>query len=123
MRRGLMGRIGVRVAGPAMVLMVLALGAITFTQYLEVRARSEATLESYAVVLSRLVLGGLRDFMQDNDREAIGRVIKYGGDKPRLYFNYQTKLNDVWASAELQEKYGYQAVFPERRKEGLIIRL
>ena len=57
------------------------------------------------------------------DREAIGRVIKYGGDKPRLYFNYLTKLNDVWASAELQEKYGYQAVFPEPGKEGLIIRL
>jgi len=57
------------------------------------------------------------------DREAIGRVIKYGGDKPRLYFNYKTKLNDVWASAELQEKYGYQAVFPEPGKDGLIVRL
>lgn len=57
------------------------------------------------------------------DREAIGRVIKYGGDKPRLYFNYMTKLNDVWASAELQQKYGYQAVFPEQGKEGLIVRL
>jgi beta-lactamase superfamily II metal-dependent hydrolase len=57
------------------------------------------------------------------DREAIGRIIKYGGDKPRLYFNYMTKLNDVWASAELQEKYDYQAVFPEPGKEGLIIRL
>ena len=57
------------------------------------------------------------------DREAIGRVIKYGGDKPRLYFNYKTKLNDVWASAGLQDKYGYQAVFPEQGKDGLIVRL
>ena len=30
------------------------------------------------------------------DREAIGRVIHYGGEQPRLWFNYRTDLNDVW---------------------------
>ncbi len=46
------------------------------------------------------------------DREAVARVIKYGGADPCLCFNYRTKLNDVWARKDLQEKYGYTALYP-----------
>src|SRR5262249_9922515 len=41
------------------------------------------------------------------DRQAIGRIIKYGGPGASLYFNYKTKYNQIWAQPNLQEKYGY----------------
>jgi beta-lactamase superfamily II metal-dependent hydrolase len=47
------------------------------------------------------------------DREAIGRIIKYGGDRPVLQFNYRTRYNDVWARPDLQERYGYAANYRE----------
>ena len=57
------------------------------------------------------------------DREAIGRIIKYGGERPRLYFNFKTKLNDVWADRALQEKYGFESVYPDPGQEGLVVRV
>ena len=46
------------------------------------------------------------------DREAVARVIKYGGANPQLYFNFRTEFNEVWAREDLQEKYGYSTVYP-----------
>ena len=57
------------------------------------------------------------------DREAIGRIIKYGGTRPRLYFNFKTKVNEVWAERNLQEKYGYESVYPEPGQEGLVVQV
>lgn len=57
------------------------------------------------------------------DRQAIARVIRHGGKKPRLYFNFTTKLNNVWARPDLQDKYGYTAVYPSQGKEGITVRL
>ena len=53
------------------------------------------------------------------DREAIARVIKYGGSERTLYFNYRSEFNDVWARKDLQAKYGYAAVYPKPEQEGL----
>ena len=53
------------------------------------------------------------------DREAIARVIRYGGKKPALYFNYRTGFNDVWEREDLREKYDYTAHFPDEGKVGL----
>ena len=39
------------------------------------------------------------------DREAVARIIKYGGARPSLYFNYRSKYNDVWVRPDLQEQY------------------
>ena len=47
------------------------------------------------------------------DREAVARIIKYGGDRPSLYFNYRSKYNDVWARPDLQEQYKYLTYYPE----------
>jgi beta-lactamase superfamily II metal-dependent hydrolase len=57
------------------------------------------------------------------DRQAIARCIKYGGENPQILFNFKTKINDVWAKPELQEKYNYTAVFPEKGEAGLVIAL
>ena len=45
------------------------------------------------------------------DREAIARIIKYGGKHPVLHFNYRTRYNDVWARPDLQERYGYTTTY------------
>jgi hypothetical protein len=63
------------------------------------------------------------DYFKHPDREAVGRIIKYGGDRPTLHFNFLTGLNEVWGQPPLQEQYGYQAVYPETGKEGLLVRL
>lgn len=57
------------------------------------------------------------------DREAIGRAIHYGGERPALYFNYESRLNSVWKEAALQQKYGYEAIFPPEGTQGLTVRL
>jgi beta-lactamase superfamily II metal-dependent hydrolase len=60
------------------------------------------------------------------DREAIARVIKHGRYKdrqPTLYFNYRTKLNDVWERADLQEQHQYTAHYPKDGEPGQVVRL
>ena len=63
------------------------------------------------------------DHFNHPDREAVGRIIKYGGDHPTLYFNFRTRLNDVWEQTPLQETYGYQAIYPATGEAGLLVRL
>jgi len=63
------------------------------------------------------------DHFNHPDREAVGRIIHYGGDHPTLHFNFRTALNDVWEQKPLQEKYGYAAFYPEAGQAGLLVRL
>jgi hypothetical protein len=63
------------------------------------------------------------DHFAHPDREAIARIVKSGGRRPSLYFNYKSKFNDVWARPDLQEKYGYAAFYPEGETGGLQIAL
>jgi len=53
------------------------------------------------------------DHFSHPDREAVARIIKYGGNRPSLYFNYRSKTNEVWAQPDLQEKYRYLTCYPE----------
>jgi beta-lactamase superfamily II metal-dependent hydrolase len=56
------------------------------------------------------------------DSEAIGRVIQFGGDRPRLLFNYESAYSGIWKPAALQSKLNYEAVYPQdARKPGLIV--
>jgi hypothetical protein len=57
------------------------------------------------------------------DREAIGRIIKYGGARPTLFFNYRTRYNDVWEKPELQERYGYSAVYRRDEEPSSVVSL
>ena len=57
------------------------------------------------------------------DREAVGRIIKYGGDRPTLLFNYRSKYNEVWERPDLQEKYRYLARYPEAGRAGAVVSL
>ncbi|MEO8070556.1 MAG: hypothetical protein ABI652_04080, partial [Acidobacteriota bacterium] len=39
------------------------------------------------------------------DRQAIARIIKYGGPSPALYFNYRSKYNAVWGDPAQQARW------------------
>ncbi len=60
------------------------------------------------------------------DRQAIARLIKYGGQEgkpPALYFNYTSQYNEVWKSPELREKYRYSASYPPADQPGTVVSL
>lgn len=46
------------------------------------------------------------------DPETIAKLIKHQAPGLNVHFNYKTKLNDMWASAAWQKKYGYTARYP-----------
>jgi len=55
------------------------------------------------------------------DRQAVARVITWGGTKPELTFNYRTQFNDVWGGQPLRKKHGYKTVFPKADGAGALI--
>jgi CHAT domain/Metallo-beta-lactamase superfamily len=57
------------------------------------------------------------------DRETIARLIKHGGERPEICFNYRSKDNRVWAREDLQERYGYGASYPEDELAGFRVSL
>jgi len=46
------------------------------------------------------------------DKIAIAKIIKYGGHKPDIYFNYLSKYNEIWGNSDLQKKYQYFSHYP-----------
>lgn len=63
------------------------------------------------------------DYFGHPDREAIGRIIKYGGKRPELHFNYRTRHNDVWERPDVQERYAYSARYPRSGEAGASLSL
>jgi len=51
--------------------------------------------------------------------EAVARVIRHGGNRPKLHFNYLSNETVIWDDAVLREAYGYQTVYPVRPGGGL----
>ena len=63
------------------------------------------------------------DYFCHPDREAIGRIIKYGGDRPTLFFNYRSRYNVIWERPDLRERYRYLARYPESGRDGAVVPL
>jgi len=55
------------------------------------------------------------------DRQAVARVIKWGGAQPELVFNYRSKYNDVWDAKPLRDQYGYKVSYPASNAEGIVV--
>lgn len=53
--------------------------------------------------------------------EAVARVIKYGGDRPQLIFNYRHPESMIWDDDRLRQGYGYSTSYPAGGKEGAIL--
>jgi hypothetical protein len=52
------------------------------------------------------------------DRQAVARVLKYGGLKPQLHFNARSDQNLLWDSPSWQKLYGYAVFYPEPGQAG-----
>lgn len=46
------------------------------------------------------------------DKEAVARVIKFGGKDHELIFNYRSEFNEVWRDANLMAQHRYRVSYP-----------
>lgn len=51
---------------------------------------------------------------------AIARLLKFGGRKKTLYFNYASKFTQAWDKPLLKKKYGYDVVLPAAAANGTL---
>jgi beta-lactamase superfamily II metal-dependent hydrolase len=51
--------------------------------------------------------------------EAVARVIRHGGARPKLYFNYVSDETRIWDDTVLREAYNYETVYPAQSRGGL----
>lgn len=50
--------------------------------------------------------------------EAVARIVKFGGKRVKLFFNYRTRYTEVWDVPAWKERYGYDVVFPAGGQNG-----
>ncbi len=60
-------------------------------------------------------------YFKHPDREAVARVIQWGGPNPDLVFNYRSRFNTVWENRELIEEHKYTVSFPRPGSEGMVL--
>jgi len=66
------------------------------------------------------------DHFYHPDRQAMARILKYGGDGKTVYFNYHDKYNEVWGAdvlAATRTKYGCTTVYPSVNQPGIVVPL
>ncbi len=47
------------------------------------------------------------------NREAIARILKFGGDDKQLLFNYESDFSTIWSAPTLRNKFRYEAIYPD----------
>lgn len=57
------------------------------------------------------------------DQEAIARVIRHGGERPEIVFNYRTDETSVWDDNGLKTRFGYSTAYPPGRAGHQIVDL
>lgn len=55
------------------------------------------------------------------DKEAVARVIKYGGPDVALVFNYRSEFTEIWDDPSLKARYRYRTQYPETGQQGIAI--
>jgi hypothetical protein len=60
-----------------------------------------------AIVCPRYLISTSGARYKHPDLEAIARVIKFGGDKPELIFNYRSQYSLKWDNPSWTQEYGY----------------
>ena len=51
------------------------------------------------------------------DPDALARVIKFGGERPELIFNYRTEKILAWKKPVWMKKYGYSVRYLDASKD------
>lgn len=55
------------------------------------------------------------------DREAIARIVRYGGSKPHIHFNYVSKFNEIWMESDMGADTDYFAHYPQDGEGGCVV--
>lgn len=63
------------------------------------------------------------DIFRHPDAEALARVVKFGGGRPELVFNYVSSFNAMWDNPQLTEKFNYRTTYPKAGQVGMIVEL
>lgn len=53
--------------------------------------------------------------------EAVARVIKHGGERPKLLFNYDSDETRIWDDTVLKDAYKYDTEYPAQADDGIIL--
>jgi beta-lactamase superfamily II metal-dependent hydrolase len=57
-------------------------------------------------------------------RIVIARILKYGGTRKTIAFNYTSKFTKIWNRSALKTTYRYETIYPTRKSNGtLAVRL
>ena len=78
---------------------------------------SQALLER--IRCSKYLISTNGAYHKHPDQVALAKLIKYGGNKPDIYFNYLSKYTEVWNDPELQKQYAYQGHYPREEESSL----
>jgi beta-lactamase superfamily II metal-dependent hydrolase len=57
------------------------------------------------------------------DRAAIARIVNRRSPGARIYFNYETKFNDMWTNPGAQKKYGFTTAYPKAKGDCTVVEL
>lgn len=57
------------------------------------------------------------------NKAAVEAVIRWSGQKPTLWFNYNTEYTLPWKTAQTGAKKPYNTKYPLGQKEGILIEL
>lgn len=82
---------------------------------------SEALLE--LIDCPRYLISTNGSYFKHPTREAIARLLKFGGANKTLYFNYDNGFTDIWKDTDLQQDYGYVAEYPPGSDGTLLVKL
>lgn len=75
------------------------------------------------IASDKLLISTNGDRFKHPDKAAIARMVKFNAPDATLCFNYLTEFNSFWGKPSRQEKFRYQALYPEQANEGLRVRL
>jgi len=70
---------------------------------------------------SKYLISANGAYHQHPDDVALAKIIKYGGHRSDIYFNYLSKYNEMWRNPALEEKYHYYAHYPSDDQTGISI--
>jgi beta-lactamase superfamily II metal-dependent hydrolase len=52
---------------------------------------------------------------------AMARIVKFGGKKKTIFFNYNSKYTDIWDNPAWMQLYDYKVVYPASKSNGTLM--
>jgi hypothetical protein len=73
-----------------------------------------------AVKCGRYLFSTNGDIFEHPNPESVARVIKYGGNRPQLLFNYRSRFNKMWDDRHLIDEFEYRVKYGSAKTPGFL---